>query len=155
MPNIEEQEKKDFKITQKIMNKIFNTYGATVEMTQTKQYSAYDAKMTVTKNRKHKYTVEIKERNVDSIEEMETLPLKVKKYCSIMEKTKEDETPLAIYLVNNQEYFIFNLKDLDLNKLILKNWFIAKKQFTDKRQFEEQPTFFIPVSFCKYNGKIN
>ena len=155
MPNIEEQEKKDFKITQKIMNKIFNTYGATVEMTQTKQYSAYDAKMTVTKNRKHKYTVEIKERNVDSIEEMETLPLKVKKYCSIMEKTKEDETPLAIYLVNNQEYFIFNLKDLDLNKLNLKNWFIAKKQFTDKRQFEEQPTFFIPVSFCKYNGKIN
>ena len=107
MPNIEEQEKKDFIITQKIMNKIFNTYGATVEMTQTKQYSAYDAKMTVTKNHKHKYTVEIKERNVDSIEEMETLPLKVKKYCSIMEKTKEDETPLAIYLVNNDEYFIF------------------------------------------------
>ena len=72
-----------------------------------------------------------------------------------MEKTKDDETPLAIYLVNNDEYFIFNLKDLDLNKLILKNWFIAKKQFTEKRQFEEQPTFFIPISFSIYNGKIN
>ena len=155
MTNVQEQEKKDFEITKKIMNKIFNTYGATVEMTQTQPFSAYDAKMTVTKNRKHNYTVEIKERNVEDTEYLETMPLKVKKYCSIMEKTKEDETPLAIYLVNNEEYFIFNIKDLDLNKLNLKNWFIAKKQFTDKRQFEEQPTFFIPISMCIYNGKIN
>ena len=76
-------------------------------------------------NRHKRYTIEIKERNVDSIEDLETLPLKVKKYCNIMEKTKEDETPLIIYLVNNSNYYIFNLKALDLNTLNLRNWTIA------------------------------
>ena len=154
--SVEEQEQKDFNITEKIMDRIFSTYGARVEITPTSRYCAYDANMTVIKANKHKrYTIEIKERNVDSIEDLETLPLKVKKYCNIMEKTKEDETPLIIYLVNNSNYYIFNLKALDLNTLNLRNWTIAKMQYTEKRQYEEQPTFFIPISSCIYNGIIN
>ena len=154
--SVEEQEQKDFNITKKIMDRIFSTYGARVEITPTSRYCAYDANMTVSKASKHKrYTIEIKERNVDSIEDLETLPLKVKKYCNIMEKTKEDETPLIIYLVNNSNYYIFNIKALDLNTLNLRNWTIAKMQYTDKRQYEEQPTFFIPIGCCIYNGIIN
>lgn len=154
--SVKEQEQKDFNITERIMDKIFNTYGAQVEITPTSRYHAYDANMTVIKpNKRRKYTIEIKERNVDSIEDLETLPLKVKKYCNIMEKTKEDETPLIIYLVNNSNYYIFNLKALDLNNLNLRNWTIAKMQYSEKRQYEEQPTFFIPISSCIYNGIIN
>ena len=64
--SVDEQELKDFNITERIMDRIFNTYGAQVEITPTSRYCAYDANMTVTKANKHKrYTIEIKERNVE------------------------------------------------------------------------------------------
>lgn len=147
--DIQEQERKDYAQTKKIMERIFAAYDASVEMSQTKPFSAYDAKMKI--NGKRKYTVEIKER---SSTEYDTMPLKVKKYCSIMESTKEDETPIAIYLVGEEHYYIFNLRKLDLNKVVIKNWNIPKVQFSDRKEYEPQPTFFIPISMCVYDGEI-
>lgn len=153
LAKMQEQELKDYNITLRIMTKIFNSYDATVKMKPMPTFNAIDARMTVQKGIKTKsYAIEIKERNTNG--ELDTLPLKCKKYCNIMSETKEDETPIAIYLVNGEEYYIFNLKKLDLNKVIIKNWNIPKVQYSDKHQYEEQPTFFIPLNQSIYNGII-
>lgn len=147
---IEVQEQKDFLITNNIMTRIFQAYDAKIDMKQTKPFSAYDADMTVEKkNNKKEYIVEIKERNYDG--ELETLPLKVKKYCSIMEKV-DNQTPLVIYLCNDGQYFIYDLTKLDLNKVEIKNWNIPKVQYSTNHQYEEQPTFFLPLNQSIYNG---
>ena len=144
------QEKKDYNITLNIMAKIFQQYGANISMTPMPLYHPYDANMTVTtKNKTKEYAVEIKERNY--VGELKTLPLKVKKYCNIMSNVG-NKTPIVIYLCNGKEYYIFDLNKLDLNKLIIKNWNIPKVQLTNNHQFEEQPTFFIPISMSIYRG---
>lgn len=145
------QEKKDFETTEKIMKKIFKAYNKTVEIKQNPIYSAIDASMLVSK--KFKYNVEIKER-VQDTDIYDTLPLKVTKYCNIMENTDEDVTPLIIYLLNDSEYYIFDLSKLDLNKCQICNWYINKVEFTASQQKEKQPTIFIPLEQAIYNGII-
>lgn len=151
-PKMVDQERKDFITTQRIMQKIFAAYNKSAKLKQNPIYSAIDAQMVVN-NKKH-YAVEIKERQQD-MEIYNTLPLKVSKYCNILESKGEDETPLIIYLVNNEEYYIFNLEKIDLNKCTICNWFINKVEFTNNQQKDKQPTIFMPVSQCVYNGYIN
>ena len=148
---MEEQELKDFKTTEKIMHKIFKTYNKVAELKQNPIFSPIDACMIV--DNKFKYAVEIKER-FQNLEEFATLPLKVSKYCSIKENKPEDAKPLIIYLLNDEQYFIFNLDKLDLNKCAIKNWLINKIEFCNGQQKEKQPTIFIPLEQAVYNGKI-
>lgn len=144
------QEKKDYNITLGIMTNIFNNYNAKVNMEQTEPYSSVDANMVVTKNEKKKfYKVEIKERNQK--EPITTLPLKVKKYIKIME-TVENATPLVIYLCNGKDFYIFDLNKIDLNKVELRNWNIPKVQYSNKHEYEEQPTFFFNIKDSVYTG---
>ena len=148
---MEEQELKDFQTTEKIMHKIFKTYNKVAELKQNPIFSPIDACMIV--DQKYKYAVEIKER-FQNLEEFATLPLKVSKYCSIKENTPENAKPLIIYLLNDEQYFIFNLDKLDLNKCAIKNWLINKIEFCDGQQKEKQPTIFIPLEQAIYNGII-
>lgn len=149
---MQQQETKDFITTQKIMEKIFAAYNKTAKLKQNPIYSAIDAQMIV--NNKKRYAVEIKERQQD-MELYDTLPLKVSKYCNILESKGEDETPLIIYLVNDEQYFIFNLEKIDLNKCTICNWLINKVEFSQNQQKDKQPTIFLPINQCVYNGQIN
>ena len=133
------------------MHKIFKTYNKVAELKQNPIFSPIDACMTV--DNKHKYAVEIKER-FQNLEEFATLPLKVAKYCTIKENTPEDAKPLIIYLLNDEQYFIFNLDKLDLNKCAIKNWLINKIELCNNQQKEKQPTIFIPLEQAIYNGII-
>lgn len=146
------QELKDFQTTERIMKNIFKKYGLNVELIQNPLYSHIDTKLLV--NKKHRYNVEIKERT-QNMEKYDTLPLKVKKYINILKNTEKNIKPLVIYLVNNKEYFIFNLRQIDLNKCEFDNWFINKVEF-DKNQIKDEiPTLFIPICQAIYKGKIN
>lgn len=151
------QEEKDFSTTQKIMTNIFSAYNATVKIYQMPQYCNVDGRMKAIKNDNvRNYTVEIKERNIPYLEDLETLPLTCKKYCYIMSETHANEKPLIIYLVNDEKYYIFDLESLDKNQIEIKNWRIAKKQLTDQPlQYEDTPTFFIPIGLSIYNGLIS
>lgn len=145
------QELKDFQTTEKIMKGIFNKYGFKVELIHNPLFSHIDTKLIV--NNKHRYNVEIKERTQDMVK-YDTLPLKVKKYINILKNTENNIKPLVIYLVNNEEYFIFNLREIDLNKCEFDNWFINKVEY-DKNQIKDEiPTLFIPINQAKYKGKI-
>ena len=145
------QELKDFQTTERIMKNIFNKYGLKVELIQNPLFSHIDTKLMV--NKKHRYNIEIKERTQD-MEKYKTLPLKVKKYINILKCTEKNIKPLVIYLVNNEEYYIFNLREIDLNKCEFDNWFINKVEF-DKNQIKDEiPTLFIPICQAIYKGKI-
>lgn len=151
VPAMQAQESKDFTVTKAIMNRIFKTYKANVKMTQTPPYSPYDGNMTVTKdNVNSNYIVEIKERNTDNAE---YLPLTCKKYCTVMENAING-TPLVVYLVNNERYYIFDLNKLNLNLCKIKFWKIKKVQYSDNEEMIKTPTIFIPQSECCYQGII-
>lgn len=149
------QEKTDFTQTEKIFTRIFNEYGYSCEFKQTEQYSHYDMILNVKKNTKTKrYNVEIKTKNID-LDTYDSLPLTTYKYASILDSTKEDETALAIFLVNGEEYYIFNLSELNTCECELRLWRVQSEQLsTKKKNRVEEPTFFIPISLCVYNGII-
>lgn len=145
------QELKDFQTTEKIMKSIFNKYGLKVELRQNPLFSHIDAKLLV--NKKHRYNVEIKERTQD-MQKYVTLPLKVKKYINILKNTESNIKPLVIYLLNNEEYYIFNLREIDLNKCEWDNWRINKVEFDENQVKDEIPTMFIKIDQAIYKGKI-
>lgn len=150
---MDEQEQKDFDTTEKIMKQIFTSYHATAQLNKNESYAPVDAYMNVKKGEINKwYSIEIKERKQD-MDIYDTLPLKVSKYINIMEASK-GITPLVIYLLNNEEYYIFDLNNIDLNKVEIKLWNIAKVQYCEKQEYEQKPTFFIPITMAKYNGII-
>lgn len=152
---MQKQEFKDYLTTKRIFEQIFSAYDAEVCMVKEADYSHIDARLTVTKNGKSKqYTVEIKTRNVDSPEYLETMPLKVSKYCDIMDVTYSHETPLVIYLINDEDYYIFNLKKLDWNNIKCFNWCINKVEYTTNKKTAKTPVFMLPISEAIYNGLI-
>ena len=148
------QELEDFLKTEKIMKNIFNSYNANAKLTKEPPFSYIDAKMVVKspKNMRN-YTIEIKESNVD-LDKYPYMPLKVEKYINVMSATPDGHTPLVIYLVNDEQYFIFDLTKLDLNKVELRNWNIPVVNYTDNQKYEKQPTFFIPIEMTIYNGQM-
>ena len=150
---LEQQEIKDFNITLSIMKEIFNKYNAKIKMIPMPTYYHIDARMTVMKNNKSKnYVIEIKERNFNG--KLEYLPMKCKKYINVMKQVKNGETPLAVYLVNDKDFYIYDLSKLDMNKVKMDNWKIPKVNFCDNTEYEETPCFFFPIEQTIYKGEI-
>lgn len=150
----DEQEKKDFQTTEKIMKGIFKQYNYNCECTQCPTYSHVDATMNISNgNRKKKYTVEIKSRNTDKY--TSTMPLLTEKYVYIRQSTPKDVTPLVVYLLNDEFYHIFNLNNLDLNRVEFGIWTIKEKEFSDEENFVKKTVFFIPIELANKSGKIN
>lgn len=153
------QEKKDFGITAQIMQRIFKQYGANVKIAQTEPYCAVDAMMDVEapSGNTYKYAVEIKERNVPSVEEAK-MPLKVKKYINIKAYAEANEAkPIVVYLINGEQYAIFNLNSISLDATELANWRIQEVNFTaptQKVKYDEVPTLFFTRQQAAITGKI-
>lgn len=146
------QETYDFNTTKKIMTQIFTAYGYQPRFVKSEPYSVYDADMNVGKK---SYVVEIKDRQ-QNMDLYDTLPLTVQKYCNLTEVAEaKDATPIVVYLLNNEEYYIFNLDKLCLCKCDIKNWYIYDVQFEkDVPVKKKKPTIFMPVRLCDYNGLI-
>jgi len=149
---IEKQEEQDFITASIIMKNIFEKYNKTATLKRNKPYSPVDTKMYI--NDTWRYNLEIKERQQD-MNKYHTLPLKVTKYCDIQDDTPNNVTPLIIYLLNDTEYYIFNLNKLDFNKIRIRNWNINKKEFTNFREKQNQPTMFLPLNQSVYHGEIH
>lgn len=152
---MELQEWKDYKTTERIMHQIFSAYGAEAQLAKEPTYYPVDASMLVEKGDtiKNYYKIEIKER-LTSYPYFDELPLTVQKYCNVIDATPQGQTPLAVYLVNDTEYYIFNLNKIDFNKVKIQNWEINKVQYSNNTYKEKVPTFFIPLSQSIYNGLI-
>ena len=147
------QELKDFQMTVKILSRLFKKYNP--QFSQMAKGCVYDAKMYFTdyKNELYRYHIEIKSRR-QNMEEYDTLPLTVQKYCNIIESCKLGEKPIYISLVNDEEYYIFDLSRIDMNKVIIKNWYINDIEYSDNPTKKKIPTMFIPITESVNNGLI-
>lgn len=145
------QENKDFENTKDIINELFKRWETS--FTQMPEFSASDMRFKVQKDDiSYKYNVEIKTRTQD-MEKYPQLALKVKKYCRLKEDTLDDEKLLYFVLVNHNEYFVFDLKKLDLNKCDIRNWKIKAQEYNvSGSHYVEEPTIFIPITQVKMHG---
>ena len=151
---MELQEEYDFQTTSLIMKDLYTKYNATYSIEKMPTYSSVDATMSVYKGRtKNIYTVEIKSRYVNNEEYKKTMPITVEKFLRIKESSV-NATPLVVYLLNDEQYYIFNLNKIDLNKVVMKLWKIQKIQYSETSKKEEIPTIFLPVDMAVCTGDI-
>lgn len=149
----DKQELKDYQNTVKILSRLFKKYNPQFSMMA--KGCVFDAKMyfITNDNEVYRYHIEIKSRR-QNMEEYDTLPLTVQKYCNIIESCKLGEKPIYISIVNDDEYYIFDLDKLNMNKVIIKNWYINDIEYSDNPTKKKIPTLFIPVTEAVNNGLI-
>lgn len=149
----DEQELKDYQMTVKILSRIFKKYNP--KFTQMAKGCVFDAKMyfITNDNEVYRYNIEIKSRK-QNMEDYDTLPLTVQKYCNVKESCKLGEKPIYLSIVNEEEYYIFDLSKLDMNKVKIKNWLINDIEYSANPVKKKIPTMFIPVTESVNNGLI-
>jgi len=152
---IDGQENTDFSKAKKVFQSILKGYTSNYHQTARLDPSDMRFNYTTKQGENRYFNVEIKERNQD-MNKYHTLPLKVSKYCDLMDDTKPIEKPLYIVLLNDSEYYIFDLTRLDFSDIQLKNWNINKVEFDKEhnKQKEKQPTLFIPIGQACCHGLI-
>lgn len=152
---IEPQEDSDYIKTQRIITSILDRY--TVTFTQTGLFDPSDMRFQYTTHsgKTRKFNVEIKTRNLDTTK-YDDLPLKCSKYCDLIDDTKDDEKLLYVALVNDSEYYIYDLDRIDWNNVQCRNWWIYDKEFNPDghKKKVKTPTFFFPMSQACCNGLI-
>lgn len=153
---VNQQEDTDYQQAKKVFKSILSGYDP--KFTQTAQLDPSDMRFNYTnkQGKNRYYNVEIKARNQD-MEKYDTLPLKCSKYCDLIDDTMSIEKPLYIVLLNDSEYFIFDLTQLNWNNIKIKNWKINAVEYdprNDKREKVKQPTFFIPIEQACCHGLI-
>lgn len=149
-----EKEEKDYQTAKRIFSKLFKNYN--IQFQQMPIGSVSDMRFSfIMKNGDvAKYNVEIKSRN-QCLEDYDTLPLTVQKYANLKDNTEEWEKLIYISLVNDEEYYIFDLKNIDWNKVDCRNWLINDIEYSEQPTKKKIPTFFIPIAQSCYNGFIN
>ena len=149
---IEKQEEEDFRIANAILKQIFQPFQPLTEKMPSK--SNYDMRLSAFTNQSmHVYAIELKSRKQDLTKYI-TLPLTVRKLCNMQKARKEGEKLIYVVLLNNEEYFIFDLDTIQLPLTSIAYWNIKKVQLDDTSIKEETPTIFIPIKKAITHGKF-
>ena len=148
---IELKEQEDYHIANAILKSIFQTFKPLTEKMQSK--SNYDMRMSAFTNQStHIYAIELKSRKQD-LTRYKTLPITVRKLCNLMKARKEGEKLIYMVLLNNEEYYIFDLDNIQLPLTSIAFWNIKKVQFDDSIK-EPTPTIFLPIEKAIIHGKF-
>lgn len=116
------------------------------------------------------FNVEIKSRNQD-MDKYPQLQLKLSKLKRLALDTKDYEKLLYVVLVNDTDYYIYDLENIDFSStphveydeenidfsnLVFTDWTINKVQYAveGETEIETVPTYFIPISMACAYGKI-
>lgn len=149
------QEKKDYIITNKVFNDIFNAYGYNVTSTEMPQYYNYDSQIGIEKDGKSRiYGVEIKE--CTDFKNFTCTIVKVDKYNLIINKAREDKVkPIYFqYSTKSNKYYIYDFSKLEIKDAWIKNIDLKKTQMDDNSYNVKTPTIFIPHTEAIIEGKI-
>lgn len=150
---IERQEEEDFRIANAILKQLFTPFQPITMKMPSK--SNYDMRLSAFTNQSmHVYAIELKSRKQDLTKYI-TLPLTVRKLCNMQKARKEGEKLIYVVLLNNEEYFIFDLDTIQLPLTSIAYWNIKKVQLDDTSIKEETPTIFIPIKKAIMHGKYN
>lgn len=149
----DKQELKDYQNTVKILSRLFKKYNP--QFSRMAKGCVFDAKMyfITNDNEVYRYNIEIKSRK-QNMEEYDTLPLTVQKYCNVKEACKLGEKAIYLSIVNEEEYYIFDIDKLDMNKVKIKNWYINDIEYSANPSKKKIPTMFIPITESVNNGLI-
>ena len=82
----------------------------------------------------------------------DTLPITCQKYCNVKDTCKMGEKAIYISLLNDTEYYVFDLDKVDLNACIIRNWSINDIEYSDAPKKVNIPTIFIPITQSVNNG---
>ena len=148
---IEKQEEQDYHIANAILKSIFQIFQPITEKMQSK--SAYDMRLSAFTNQSmHVYAIELKSRKQD-LSQYKTLPITVRKLCNLMKARKEGEKLIYMVMLNNEEYYIFDLDNIQLPLTSIAFWNIKKVEMDDDSIKEPTPTIFLPIDKAITHGK--
>lgn len=148
---IEKQEEQDYHIANEILKSIFQPFQPITEKMQSK--SNYDMRLSAFTNQStHIYAIELKSRKQD-LTKYTTLPITVRKLCNLMKARREGEKLIYMVMLNNEEYYIFDLDNIQVPLTSISFWNIKKVQFDDDSLQEETPTIFLPIDKAIIHGK--
>ena len=148
---IEKQEEQDYHIANAILKSIFQIFQPITEKMQSK--SAYDMRLSAFTNQSmHVYAIELKSRKQD-LTKYKTLPVTVRKLCNLMKARREGDKLIYMVLLNNEEYYIFDLDNIQLPLTSIAFWNIKKVEMDDDSIKEPTPTIFLPIDKAITHGK--
>ena len=146
---IEKQEEQDFRIANAILKQLFTPFKPLTEKMPSK--STYDMRLSAFTNQStHIYAIELKSRKQD-LSKYTTLPITVRKLCNLMKARMEGDKLIYMVLLNNEEYYIFDLDTIQLPLNSISFWNIKKVQFDDSIK-EPTPTIFLPIEKAIIRG---
>lgn len=149
---IEKQEEQDFRIANAILKQLFTQFQPITEKMPSK--SNYDMRMSAFTNQStHVYAIELKSRKQD-ITKYTTLPITVRKLCNLMKARKEGDKLIYMVLLNNEEYFVFDLDTIQLPLTSIAFWNIKKVEMDEDSTKEPTPTIFLPIEKAITHGKF-
>ena len=149
---IEKQEEQDFRIANAILKSIFQTFKPLTEKLPSK--SNYDMRLSAFTNQStHIYAIELKSRKQD-LTKYTTLPITVRKLCNMQKARMEGEKLIYMVLLNNEEYYIFDLDNIQLQLSSIAFWNIKKVEMDDDSIKEPTPTIFLPIEKAIIHGKF-
>ena len=149
---IEKQEEQDFRIANAILKQLFTPFQPITEKMPSK--SAYDMRMSAFTNQStHIYAIELKSRTQD-LSKYKTLPITVRKLCNLMKARREGDKLIYMVLLNNEEYYIFDLDTIQVPLTSIDFWNIKKVQFDNASLQEETPTIFLKLDKAITHGKF-
>lgn len=150
---IEKQEEQDFRIANAILHNIFQPFQPLTEKMPSK--SNYDMRMSAFTNQSmHVYAIELKSRKQD-ITKYTTLPITVRKLCNMQKARREGDKLIYMVLLNNEEYFIFDLDTIQVPLTSIAFWNVKKVEMDDDSIKEPTPTIFLPLDKAIIRGKYN
>ena len=116
--------------------------------------SAYDMRMSAFTNQStHIYAIELKSRTQD-LSKYTTLPITVRKLCNLMKARRGGDKLIYMVLLNNEEYYIFDLDTIQVPLTSIDFWNIKKVQFDNASLQEETPTIFLTLDKAITHGKF-
>ena len=149
---IEKQEEQDFRIANAILKQLFTPFQPITEKMPSK--SAYDMRMSAFTNQStHIYAIELKSRTQD-LSKYTTLPITVRKLCNMQKARREGDKLIYMVLLNNEEYYIFDLDTIQVPLTSIDFWNIKKVQFDNASLQEETPTIFLTLDKAITHGKF-
>lgn len=148
---IEKQEEQDFRIANAILKSIFQPFQPLTEKMPSK--STYDMRLSAFTNQSmHVYAIELKSRTQD-LSKYKTLPITVRKLCNMQKARREGDKLVYMVLLNNEEYYIFDLDTIQVPLSSIAFWNIKKVEMDDESIKEPTPTIFLPIDKAIIHGK--
>ena len=148
---IELKEQEDYHIANAILHTIFQPFQPLTEKMPSK--STYDMRLSAFTNQStHIYAIELKSRKQD-LTKYTTLPITVRKLCNMQKARREGDKLIYMVLLNESDYFIFDLDTIQVQLTSIAFWNIKKVEMDDDSIKEPTPTIFLPIDKAIIHGK--